>query len=144
MKTVFENFPFSFLYIVHGRAQVVGWPPIRQSRKNSLATTSKNGNEVDAKSGSDLFVKVSMDGAPYLRKIDLSTYRAYQELSSGLEKMFNCIIIGELYLIFSDIDFIATFSPRFSTQSPCLVILNIYIGDHSAKGMFARYFCCPI
>ncbi|KAK6923884.1 AUX/IAA domain [Dillenia turbinata] len=78
------------------KAQVVGWPPIRSFRKNSLATTSKNNNEVDGKPGSSaLFVKVSMDGAPYLRKVDLRTYSAYQELSSALEKMFSCFTIGQ-------------------------------------------------
>lgn len=64
------------------KAQVVGWPPIGSFRKNTLASTSKNTDP--------LFVKVSMDGAPYLRKVDLRTYTTYQELSSGLEKMFSC------------------------------------------------------
>ncbi|XP_057975057.1 auxin-responsive protein IAA9-like [Malania oleifera] len=78
------------------KAQVVGWPPIRSFRKNTLATTSKNTDEVDGKAGPGaLFVKVSMDGAPYLRKIDLKTYSAYQELSSALEKMFSCFTIGQ-------------------------------------------------
>lgn len=35
-----------------------------------------------------------MDGAPYLRKVDLRMYSAYQELSSALEKMFSCFTIG--------------------------------------------------
>nr|AID60626.1 auxin-responsive protein IAA8 [Dimocarpus longan] len=49
------------------KAQVVGWPPIRSFRKNSLASTSKNNDEVDGKAGPGaLFVKVSMDGAPYV------------------------------------------------------------------------------
>ena len=62
-----------------------------------MATTSKNVDEAEGKAGSGaLFVKVSMDGAPYLRKVDLSTYSAYQELSSALEKMFSCFTIGEL------------------------------------------------
>ncbi|CAI0464136.1 unnamed protein product, partial [Linum tenue] len=73
-----------------GRAQVVGWPPIRSFRKNSLATLSKNTEEVDGK------VKISMDGAPYLRKVDLRNYSAYKELSLALEKMFSCFTIGEL------------------------------------------------
>lgn len=78
------------------KAQVVGWPPIRSFRKNSLATPSKNIDEVDGKTGSGaLFIKVSMDGAPYLRKVDLRTYSAYQELSSALEKMFSCFTIGQ-------------------------------------------------
>ncbi|XP_060173343.1 auxin-responsive protein IAA9-like isoform X2 [Lycium barbarum] len=72
------------------KAQAVGWPPIRSFRKNKLASTSKNNHELDGKSGSTvLFIKVSMDGAPYLRKVDLRTYSAYQELSSALENMFS-------------------------------------------------------
>ncbi|KAF5740118.1 auxin-responsive protein IAA8-like [Tripterygium wilfordii] len=78
------------------KAQVVGWPPIRSFRKNSLATTSKNNDEVDGKAGPGaLFVKVSLDGAPYLRKVDLRNYSAYKELSSALEKMFSCFTIGQ-------------------------------------------------
>ncbi|KAG8373804.1 hypothetical protein BUALT_Bualt11G0063200 [Buddleja alternifolia] len=78
------------------KAQVVGWPPIRSFRKNTLVTTSKNNDEVDGKPGPGaLFIKVSMDGAPYLRKVDLRTYSSYQELSSALEKMFSCFTIGQ-------------------------------------------------
>ncbi|XP_061351399.1 auxin-responsive protein IAA9-like isoform X2 [Gastrolobium bilobum] len=79
------------------KAQVVGWPPIRSFRKNSLATNSKNTEEVDGKGGSGgaLFVKVSMDGAPYLRKVDLKNYSTYPELSSALEKMFSCFTISK-------------------------------------------------
>ncbi|XP_051127236.1 auxin-responsive protein IAA9 [Andrographis paniculata] len=78
------------------KAQVVGWPPIRSYRKNTLATSSKNNNEVNGKlCPGVLFVKVSMDGAPYLRKVDLRTYSTYQELSSALEKMFSCFTIGQ-------------------------------------------------
>ncbi|CAJ2636337.1 unnamed protein product [Trifolium pratense] len=78
------------------KAQVVGWPPIRSFRKNSLANVSKNNDEVDGKPGpAALFVKVSMDGAPYLRKVDLRNYTTYQELSSDLEKMFSCFTLGQ-------------------------------------------------
>ncbi|KAL8490284.1 hypothetical protein ACS0TY_025988 [Phlomoides rotata] len=77
------------------KAQVVGWPPVRQFRKNTLAT-SKNNEEVDGKASTGAsFVKVSMDGAPYLRKVDLRNYSAYQGLSSALEKMFSCFTIGQ-------------------------------------------------
>lgn len=79
----------------------MGWPPIRSFRKNSLATTSKNVTAVDGKVGPGaLLVKVSMDGAPYLRKVDLKIYSAYEELSSALEKMFSCFTIGELFQSF--------------------------------------------
>ncbi|KAE8701153.1 Auxin-responsive protein IAA9 [Hibiscus syriacus] len=76
------------------KAQVVGWPPVRSFRTKTLAS-SKNSDEVDGKPGPGaLFVKVSMNGAPYLRKVDLRTYSTYRELSSALEKMFSCFTLG--------------------------------------------------
>ncbi|KAJ0242022.1 Auxin-responsive protein IAA9 [Hirschfeldia incana] len=78
------------------KAQIVGWPPVRSYRKNTLATTCKNSDEVDGKPGSGpLFVKVSMDGAPYLRKVDLRSYTNYGELSAALEKMFTTFTLGQ-------------------------------------------------
>lgn len=35
-----------------------------------------------------------MDGAPYLRKVDLKLYKSYQELSDALGKMFSSFTIG--------------------------------------------------
>ncbi|PON59643.1 AUX/IAA protein [Parasponia andersonii] len=78
------------------KAQVVGWPPIRSFRKNSLATASKNNNEVDGQASSGaLYVKVSMDGAPFKRKIDLKNHSGYKDLSSTLEKKFSCFTLGQ-------------------------------------------------
>ncbi|KAL2516189.1 Auxin-responsive protein IAA27 [Forsythia ovata] len=78
------------------KAQVVGWPPIRSFRKNTLATNLSRNNDVTGNSGPGcLYVKVSMDGAPYLRKVDLKTYCSYADLSSALEKMFSCFTIGQ-------------------------------------------------
>ncbi|KAK3027066.1 hypothetical protein RJ639_040898 [Escallonia herrerae] len=79
------------------KAQVVGWPPIRSFRKNAMATNvSKNSDTVEGNPGSGcLYVKVSMDGAPYLRKVDLKNYCNYAELSSALEKMFSCFTLGQ-------------------------------------------------
>ncbi|KAH0449389.1 hypothetical protein IEQ34_020081 [Dendrobium chrysotoxum] len=79
------------------KAQVVGWPPIRSYRKNTMATNpSKNKEDADGKQGLGcLYVKVSMDGAPYLRKVDLKTYFSYKELSSALEKMFSGFTMGQ-------------------------------------------------
>lgn len=64
------------------RAQVVGWPPIRSYRKNCLQPKK---TEAEA---AGIYVKVSMDGAPYLRKIDLKVYKGYPELLKALEDMF--------------------------------------------------------
>ncbi|CAN1131782.1 Auxin-induced protein 22D [Linum perenne] len=59
------------------KAQAIGWPPIRSYRKNCFEQKMKSE-----------YVKVSMDGAPYLRKIDVKMYKSYYELLSGLESMF--------------------------------------------------------
>lgn len=67
------------------RAQVVGWPPVRSYRKNILQKTAES-------EGSAMFVKVSMDGAPYLRKIDLKFYNNYLDLLKALENLFKCTI----------------------------------------------------
>nr|GEW66704.1 hypothetical protein [Tanacetum cinerariifolium] len=50
------------------KAQVVGWPPIRSFRKNTMATNAK---------------------------IDLKVYHNYAELSKALEKMFSCFTLGQ-------------------------------------------------
>ncbi|KAK8937928.1 Auxin-responsive protein IAA4 [Platanthera guangdongensis] len=68
------------------KAQVVGWPPVRSSyRKNSFQEKRLEAADI---AGAGIFVKVSMDGAPYLRKIDLRIYRGYKELREALEDMF--------------------------------------------------------
>ena len=82
------------LFIKHYRAQVVGWPPVRSFRKNMLAVQKSSAEESDQKAVGAVFVKVSMDGAPYLRKVDLKMYKSYQELSDALGKMFSSFTIG--------------------------------------------------
>ncbi|KAG6480887.1 hypothetical protein ZIOFF_057475 [Zingiber officinale] len=70
---------------------VVGWPPIRTYRKNNFqARKAETGADA-----SGLFVKVSMDGAPYLRKIDLKLYQGYKELKEALDSMFKSFSQGE-------------------------------------------------
>nr|XP_043635810.1 auxin-induced protein 22D-like [Erigeron canadensis] len=69
------------------KAQVVGWPPVRSYRKNII-----QGKKTELESGSGIYVKVSMDGAPYLRKVDLKLYTSYEELMKGLQGMFKCVI----------------------------------------------------
>ena len=64
----------------------MGWPPIRSYRKNSLQEAEASG----------IYVKVSLDGAPYLRKIDLRVYGGYPELLKALENMFKLTIGEEL------------------------------------------------
>ncbi|KAJ9692458.1 hypothetical protein PVL29_011495 [Vitis rotundifolia] len=69
--------------------QVVGWPPVcSYRRKNSF-------NDKDRAEATKMYVKVSMDGAPFLRKIDLSSHQGYSNLVTAFEELFGCFGIGE-------------------------------------------------
>ncbi|XP_057772313.1 auxin-responsive protein IAA13-like [Salvia miltiorrhiza] len=98
-------------------SQVVGWPPIRSYRMNSLFNHAKASNADEEKGaaggesdesskkkinhGGDKhdasvikerghlgFVKVNMDGLPIGRKVDLNAHKSYQTLAKALEEMF--------------------------------------------------------
>jgi len=83
------------------KAQAVGWPPVRSYRRNAMTVQSvkiKKEEETEkqqpapaatAGGNGSAFVKVSMDGAPYLRKVDLKMYNTYKALSIALQKMFS-------------------------------------------------------
>ncbi|TVT97510.1 hypothetical protein EJB05_57233, partial [Eragrostis curvula] len=73
------------------KAQAVGWPPVRSFRKNILSVQS---TQKGAGAGVAALVKVSMDGAPYLRKVGLRMYGSYHDLSKALEKMFSSFTIA--------------------------------------------------
>ncbi|RYQ91090.1 hypothetical protein Ahy_B09g096953 isoform B [Arachis hypogaea] len=82
------------------KAQVVGWPPVRSFRKNIVSGQKSNnvGQTATATSAATsgnggAYVKVSVDGAPYLRKVDLKQYKSYRELSDALAKMFSGTMI---------------------------------------------------
>ncbi|KAF2554340.1 hypothetical protein F2Q68_00037545 [Brassica cretica] len=75
--------------------QVVGWPPIRSYRMNSMVNQAKTlamedpiKNRTDGTTKMRMFVKVTMDGIPIGRKIDLNAHRCYESLSNTLEDMF--------------------------------------------------------
>lgn len=67
---------------------------MRSYRKNNLLP-----NKTESETG--IYVKVSMDGAPYLRKIDLKVYNGYSELLKALESMFKFTIGRHLHLFTS-------------------------------------------
>lgn len=67
----------------------MGWPPVRSCWKKSIQQRKE---EADA---AGIYVKVSMDGAPYLRKIDLKVYNGYPELLKAFGDMFKCFTIGD-------------------------------------------------
>lgn len=104
--------------ICHGllpeSSQVVGWPPIRAYRMNSLVNQAKSQRaeedkmigekdksrdaskkkiytkaDLSAKEKCHLgFVKVNMDGVPIGRKVDLNAHSCYETLAQMLEDMF--------------------------------------------------------
>ncbi|CAL4918985.1 unnamed protein product [Urochloa decumbens] len=86
------------------KAQAVGWPPVRSYRRNVMTVQSvkskkeeepeKQQSAASAGGNSSAFVKVSMDGAPYLRKVDLKMYNSYKDLSIALKKMFSTFTTG--------------------------------------------------
>jgi auxin-responsive protein IAA len=39
-----------------------------------------------------------MDGAPYLRKVDLKNYKGYKELREALENLFGCFSSGTYFM----------------------------------------------
>ncbi|KAI3846905.1 hypothetical protein MKX03_016561 [Papaver bracteatum] len=70
-------------------SQVVGWPPPVCSYRKKTKT------DVTVDSTAKLSIKVSMDGAPYLRKIDLNVHKGYSELAIAFEKLFGCFGTGQ-------------------------------------------------
>ncbi|KAM7253200.1 hypothetical protein ACFE04_025818 [Oxalis oulophora] len=91
-------------------SQVVGWPPIRSYRMNSLLNHAKAATPEDEKSICDKekprdakkkicskasnekshlgFVKVNVDGIAIGRKVDLNAHVSYETLAQALEDMF--------------------------------------------------------
>lgn len=109
LKTiVHRRIAFKIIVIFYFSSQaVVGWPPIRSFRMNSLFNlckadpthdTPKKGNQKGHSlskgqekirlSGRCLFVKVNMDGDPIGRKVDLNSHGSYESLAISLELMF--------------------------------------------------------
>lgn len=101
-----------------GRAQVVGWPPVRSFRKNivNVHHQRSNSNSNSNEEGAAAFVKVSMDGAPYLRKVDIRLYKSYQELSEALAKMFSSFTIqkcgSKLIDLLNGSDYVPTYEDK--------------------------------
>ncbi|KAI8560755.1 hypothetical protein RHMOL_Rhmol04G0280800 [Rhododendron molle] len=103
---------------VPASSQVVGWPPIKAYRMNSLVNQAKSPNPEEDKGvgGDDVmkdvakkkvsygskntnsggkeikghigFVKVNMDGLAIGRKVDLNSHASYDTLAQALEEMF--------------------------------------------------------
>lgn len=119
------------------RAQVVGWPPVRSFRKNTLASSNiKKNSDVEAKSGPGcIYVKVSLEGAPYLRKVDLKSYANYLELSSALQKMFSCFTVGMTLPLLPSLKYVQ----YISYFSVCVTLQLGLQSDISFKKMLSSF-----
>ena len=72
----------------------MGWPPVRSYRKNALADVAGSSKANQAAK----FVKVAVDGAPYLWKVDLQAYAGCDQLLRALQdKFFSHFTISQCY-----------------------------------------------
>ncbi|XVF48593.1 hypothetical protein PTKIN_Ptkin03bG0202700 [Pterospermum kingtungense] len=91
-------------------SQVVGWPPIRSSRKNLASNntlskpSSESQNEKENNNGGkpensnthhQSFVKINMEGIPIGRKVNLSAYNSYEELSLAIDDLFSGLLAAQ-------------------------------------------------
>ncbi|OMO94139.1 AUX/IAA protein [Corchorus capsularis] len=87
--------------IANANSPVVGWPPIRSSRKNlSLSKpasekveTAGNGKPQNPKP--QLFVKINMEGIPIGRKVNLTAYHSYEQLSLAIHHLFSALLAAQ-------------------------------------------------
>ena len=61
-----------------------------KAKKADEASSNNTPSAAVPTSTNGSFVKVSMDGAPYLRKVDMRMYKGYRGLREALEAMFVC------------------------------------------------------
>ncbi|KAL8223652.1 hypothetical protein R6Q57_019127 [Mikania cordata] len=89
----------------HDKEEVFGWPPVNLHRKNTV-------------NGGCKFVKVAVDGAPYLRKVDLESYTGYQDLQCALMDIFssftveNALIAQKLVDLVNRIKYVSTYEDK--------------------------------
>uniref|UniRef100_A0A0E0JF26 Auxin-responsive protein n=1 Tax=Oryza punctata TaxID=4537 RepID=A0A0E0JF26_ORYPU len=108
---------------VAAAAPVVGWPPVRSFRRNLASSSSfkqappppssspspspspQNGEKGSRDGGAagnnehvgqkGMFVKINMDGVPIGRKVDLTAYGGYAQLSSAVDKLFRGLLAAQ-------------------------------------------------
>jgi hypothetical protein len=111
---------------------------------NLSAPRSKD--EVEAKPATVqgcLYVKVSMDGAPYLRKVDLKMYKNYKDLSLELEKKFSCFTVGEL--LFHSLSFFCSVVAWDATIIVCSINISFFafiLGQLYSKDVVSLSLAC--
>ncbi|CAN8252314.1 unnamed protein product [Cochlearia groenlandica] len=73
-------------------APVVGWPPVRTSRRNitvQLKEEMKKRENDDDEEEREFYVKINMEGVRIGRKVNLSAFSNYQQLSHAVDQLFS-------------------------------------------------------
>ncbi|KAG2316632.1 hypothetical protein Bca4012_067490 [Brassica carinata] len=71
-------------------APVVGWPPVKPSRRNLTAQPQEEMNKrVVSDEKRKLYVKINMEGVPIGRKVNLLAFNNYQQLSHAVDQLFS-------------------------------------------------------
>lgn len=95
---------------------MVGWPPVKTARKNNSAARRP-----------EKYVKVAVDGAALLRKVDLEAYKSYEEVVAGLGSML-CINIRTNFDLVLSLEF-CDFVLQLKLKRYMLIILIIESED---------------
>ncbi|XP_013595527.1 auxin-responsive protein IAA28 isoform X1 [Brassica napus] len=69
-------------------APVVGWPPVRSSRRYLTSQIKEEMKKIESDEERELYVKINMEGVPIGRKVNLSAYNNYQQLSHAVDQLF--------------------------------------------------------
>ncbi|EFH48443.1 predicted protein [Arabidopsis lyrata subsp. lyrata] len=77
------------IYLKVEVAPVVGWPPVRSSRRNLTAQLKEEMKKRESDEEKELYVKINMEGVPIGRKVNLSAYNNYQQLSHAVDQLFS-------------------------------------------------------
>ncbi|GKU87286.1 hypothetical protein SLEP1_g1710 [Rubroshorea leprosula] len=67
---------------------VVGWPPIKSSRKKLFHQINQVVGRRENNNGRSMYVKVKMEGVAITRKVDMRLFDSYQALTNSLISMF--------------------------------------------------------
>ncbi|CAA7025949.1 unnamed protein product [Microthlaspi erraticum] len=83
-------------------APVVGWPPVRSSRRNLTAQTKEEMKKRESDEDRELYVKINMEGVAIGRKVNLSAFNNYQQLSHAVDRLFSSDLSRQYTLVYED------------------------------------------
>ena len=78
------------------KSTAVGWPPVCSYRKRSIGSEKEcmEAHDHHASYSKRRLVKISKDGVPFLRKIDVGHFKDYFDLLAAIENLFACSTLG--------------------------------------------------